>query len=320
MKFNQKMARYLTYGIIVYIVAFIAWWTILLIKTERENTYLKATIAQSSSKYQEETDLLVERFERDKRMIVLESFVFLLLLMIASYFILNILKKQERFINLKRNFLLATTHEFKTPLSTIKLNLQTLANKELNANQKELLVKNAVNEVNRLNGLTNNILLASKIDAEGFEFSNEVFSLTELIQQTAKHHFDNHNRVQYNLEDDVSIQADQSALQVVLLNLIDNALKYSQASTPVIVELVTDKNKAIIRVIDEGIGIPNKEKENVWNRFYRIEDERTRKTIGTGLGLHLVKTMSELSNGTVKIKDNQPQGSIFEIKLPLANE
>ena len=318
---RNKLARYVAYGIIVYIVIFISWWTVLLIETEAENKKLKSTIINlEQNATPQTTEYIQSEFDKNKLMIILEGFVFLILLFSASYYVLRILKKQEKFNGLKRNFLLATTHEFNTPLASLKLNLQTLKNPSISETNQQLLFNNSLAEINRLHQLTNNILLTNKMDASEYEFASEKINFSALSNSVIAQFAEQAERINANIQPDVFVLADEPALRIGIMNLIDNALKYSSEEELVTVNLSVQNKQAICEVIDQGIGIASSEQQKIWERFYRVQDERVRTTKGTGLGLYLVKSMVQLNKGEISLKDNVPKGSIFTIQLPLYNE
>ena len=107
-------------------------------------------------------------------------------------------------------------------------------------------------------------------------------------------------------------------LQIALNNLLENAIKYAPQDKPVTVSLHKHDREAVLQVIDEGIGIPDDEKRKVFNKFYRVGNEESRKSKGTGLGLYLAKKVILQNKGRLTVKDNTPNGAIFEIVLPLA--
>jgi signal transduction histidine kinase len=102
----------------------------------------------------------------------------------------------------------------------------------------------------------------------------------------------------------------------VLINLIENAIKYSDENSEVTIVLSDDETNIFLEVKDKGYGIPKEEKEKVFDKFYRVGNEDTRKSKGTGLGLYIVKRFVEIYNGTVELTDNIPNGSIFKITFP----
>ena len=106
-------------------------------------------------------------------------------------------------------------------------------------------------------------------------------------------------------------------MEMALNNLLENAVKYTPADKPVSVSLLRKKHIAQLQVADEGPGIPDKEKPKIFNKFYRVGNEETRKSKGTGLGLYLTARIVKQHKGKISISDNQPRGSVFEISLPL---
>jgi signal transduction histidine kinase len=113
------------------------------------------------------------------------------------------------------------------------------------------------------------------------------------------------------------VQADRMGLCAIVQNLLENALKYSQEGTPVTVSAEQSNGMFRFRVADLGQGIPDDEKQSVFEKFYRMGNEETRHSTGTGLGLYIVKQVLKAHQGQVKLSDNQPQGTVFEVELPL---
>jgi signal transduction histidine kinase len=108
------------------------------------------------------------------------------------------------------------------------------------------------------------------------------------------------------------------AVHSILVNLVENAVKYSGSNHDVLLTLIKDSQHAVIRVSDQGTGISAEDKTRVFDKFYRAGNEETRKTKGTGLGLYIVKYLVEKHQGSIAVKDNLPRGSIFEIRLKLS--
>ena len=119
------------------------------------------------------------------------------------------------------------------------------------------------------------------------------------------------------IEKDIYIYGDRFSFSSVIYNLIENAIKYSAADAEITVALTGDEKNAYLSVKDTGIGIPGTEKSRIFERFYRIGTEETRKTKGTGLGLFIVKHVVEMHKGSIQVKNNSPKGSIFEVSIPV---
>jgi signal transduction histidine kinase len=106
-------------------------------------------------------------------------------------------------------------------------------------------------------------------------------------------------------------------LTLMVSNLLENAVKYSPNGEEVVLALLQQGNHAVVTVTDKGPGVPEEEKERIFDKFYRTGNENTRTTKGTGLGLYLCRQIARYHKGQIAVKDNQPAGSIFTIKLPL---
>ena len=224
--------------------------------------------------------------------------------------------------NQRRNFLLSITHELKSPIASIQLVLQTFLKRQLEKTQSDKLTQSALKEADRLNQLVSNLLLSAKLDTayEPIFEQLEIEELaTDLIQKmkikypTA--HFELH------LKNEIpAIQADNFGLTSVMINLLENAVKYSPDPAKAIVTLELEKrnNTLQINVIDEGIGIAEKERKKIFEKFYRIGNEDTRHTKGTGLGLFIVQQIVKAHQGKIDLKSNpKGKGSVFMIEIPI---
>jgi signal transduction histidine kinase len=106
-------------------------------------------------------------------------------------------------------------------------------------------------------------------------------------------------------------------LRMAVNNLIENAVKYSPSPNPIDITLARSNSESVIRVSDQGAGVPDSEKKKIFNKFYRAGNEETRRAKGTGLGLYITSKIVSQHKGRIIVKDNTPSGSIFEITLPL---
>ncbi|MEZ4986561.1 MAG: ATP-binding protein [Saprospiraceae bacterium] len=112
------------------------------------------------------------------------------------------------------------------------------------------------------------------------------------------------------------ILADEQAMTSVITNLVENAIKYSKDNPQIAIRVYSDAKKVHLEIADNGIGIPSGEKGRVFEKFYRIGNEDTRTTKGTGLGLFIVKEIVKYHTGQIDVRDNKPQGTVFQITLP----
>ncbi len=250
-------------------------------------------------------------------MIMGEGAVFLFLLGIGAYFIHASIKKEDRLKEQQQNFLMSITHELKSPLASIKLSLQTIVRRELEKQQRDVLIKNSLKDVERLDDLVENMLLATKIESRTYSFPKEVFDFSDLVTKVADrlqvHSCGREQIIATNVQMGVTIDGDKFALSSVVTNLVENAIKYSGECAEITVELCQIDGKAKLVVADTGLGIPDDEKMHIFDKFYRVGDENVRKSKGTGLGLFIVKEVLQQHDADITVKDNVPHGAVFEV-------
>jgi signal transduction histidine kinase len=214
----------------------------------------------------------------------------------------------------QNNFLLSVTHEFKTPLASIKLILQTIIARDLDKEKAKGLLNNALENADRLNELTENMLTAMQIENDRYNYGSESFSLSEMLNEIADH-FEIRGQVNAEIEPGVEFTGDPFILKITINNLVENAFKYS-GDQPVDLKLYNTKNSILIEVADRGPGIPKQHRKRVFKKFYRVEDEEVRNTKGTGLGLFIASQAIKEHGGKIEIEDNIPKGTRFRIRLP----
>jgi signal transduction histidine kinase len=230
------------------------------------------------------------------------------------------LRKEYKLNQLQKNFLLSITHELRSPIASSKVALQTMAKRaDLPEGKKELLINNSLNDMERLQSLVENILLAAKIEDHNFQLGKDACDLSELtegIVEKVKMTPGIHRNFQLDIIPGIMVLGDCLALNSVIMNLVENAVKYSVEASTIRISLSEEGNAVIFRVADDGLGIPDAEKKKIFRKFYRVGQEETRKTKGTGLGLYIVDRILQLHKGKVTVKDNKPVGSVFEVILP----
>jgi len=250
-------------------------------------------------------------------MVIGEGAVFLFLLGVGAYFIHASIKKEDKLKEQQQNFLMSVTHELKSPLAAIKLSLQTILRRELDKEQRTTLISNSLKDVERLDDLVENMLLATKIESRTYSFPKEEFDFSELVAKIADrlqvHSCGCEQIIKTKIEKGISVMGDKFALSSVVTNLIENAVKYSGPCAEVAVELRQNGSKPFLTVSDKGPGIPDEEKMLIFDKFYRVGDENVRKAKGTGLGLFIVKEVLQNHDADISVKDNTPQGAIFEV-------
>lgn len=260
--------------------------------------------------------MLVKYEPQRKSMIIGEGMFFLLIFLWGVLRLKNNFKREHKIHQQQQNFLLAITHELKSPLASVKLYIQTILKRDLDKEQQQMFLQNSLKDIERLDDLVENVLLTTKLENRSYNLPKEEFNLTEMVESIVDRLQKNSCRSQIikpDLDADVRLVADKFAITNVVTNLIENAIKYSPPCASVSVRLKRESGKMIFSVTDHGIGIPDEEKKNIFNKFYRVGNESTRKTKGTGLGLYIVKTVLQKHNASIKVKDNTPSGSIFEV-------
>jgi two-component system, OmpR family, phosphate regulon sensor histidine kinase PhoR len=252
-------------------------------------------------------------------MIFGEGFVFLTLLAVGILQTRKSFHKEALLARQQNNFLLSITHELKSPLASIKLYLQTIAKRDLDKEQKQSLVSRAVGDTDRLNSLVENILLVSRIDNHAEFLQLNTIDLSAICQSTCAQFQSENHVLETSIADNIFIQGDALAMQSILINLLDNATKYSPESTKVKLKLYHQSDHAFLEVHDWGIGISNEDKLRIFERFYRAGNEETRMAKGTGLGLYIVSYIARQHKAKINVMDNVPSGTIFQLIFKLSN-
>ena len=282
------------YAIIIYAVAELIWWGYMLVHLNPSR----------------------------KGMIMGEGMMFVMVFLVGAYFLHQSLNKEAKLQEQKKNFLLSVTHELKSPLASIKILLQTIQKRDLTKTQILNFIDKSLLDVERLDDMVENMLLASKIDNRSYTFPKAKFNMSVLVDSIV-------NRLQISkcdcnqqiinaeIEPKIEITGDKFALTSVVTNLVENAVKYSSPCETVNVKLFEKDGKVYFQVADHGIGIADNEKPRIFDKFYRVGSEDTRNTKGTGLGLYIVKEVLDKHQASIKVKDNRPAGSVFEVVFAL---
>ncbi|MEI8279494.1 MAG: ATP-binding protein [Bacteroidota bacterium] len=259
-----------------------------------------------------------KRMARSKQYIG-EGITFLIVILIGAVVVYSSFRRSIRLSTQQNNFMLSVTHELKSPIAAMKLNLQTLEKHQLDEEKKKMLLDRCILESNRLNELCNKMLFASQMEGKQYQPARERIDFSKFTEQVLKDYISRYpKRFADDLQADCMLLGDKLLLQVAINNLIENAIKYTPAEKIIKVVLKGNEKNVILQVIDEGQGIADDEKKKIFNKFYRIGSENTRTSKGTGLGLYLTAKIVHHNKGKIVVKDNVPQGSIFEISLPAA--
>jgi len=246
---------------------------------------------------------------------IAEGLTFLALILVGAVYVFRATRRQIRASVQQQNFMMAVTHELKTPIAVTQLNLETLQKRKLDPAQQDKMIASTLQEANRLNMLCDNILLASQLDGKAYQESRIENNLSDLVEgciDTFKQHYPL-RLVTEQIEPTLYLDGETLLLQMLVNNLLENAHKYAPQDTEIKVILAAHGKHVKLEVIDSGKGIPDTEKSKIFEKFYRIGSEATRNTKGTGLGLYLCQKIAENHNANISVTDNKPQGSIFVV-------
>ncbi len=307
--------------LLVYIIAALLWWFISLEKQNRElsrQQYALLTVKKtdmSEQAFSDEQSRIESESKRNTAKYVAEGVTFLILILVGAAFVYRAVRRQFIVQRQQQNFMMAVTHELKTPISVARLNLETLQKYNLDPEKQKKLIRNTLDETTRLNFLTNNILIASQLEGGRYNSSRDELDLSDLLKdslQDFRNRFpDRHFRE--DIEPDADIKGDPLLLQIMISNLVENALKYSPKEAPVSAILRKYRSGIELHITDEGPGIPDEEKKKIFTRFYRIGNEVTRTKQGTGLGLYLCSIIARDHNADISVTNNEPHGSNFAV-------
>jgi signal transduction histidine kinase len=317
-KIKRLRTIYILYWfLLTYIIVFFTYWFLLLNQLNKRMTDYKINeLATSQVDYQKQVSKIENEKQRKTQQYIAEGATFFILIVLGAVAVFRAIRRQFKQSQQQQNFMMAITHELKTPIAITRLNLETLQKHKLSEEQQQHLISNTLQEAGRLNSLCNNLLLASQIEAGDYNLTNEKINISDLVTESAndfKMRFPKRNIIFSAAE--AFITGDRLLLQMAINNLLDNAIKYSGKDGNIEVIFENENEHITLLIKDEGKGIPAEEKRKIFNKFYRVGNLPTKEAKGTGLGLYLTKKIIEQHNGTINVTDNTPNGSIFEIKL-----
>jgi len=271
----------------------------------------------------------VERLQAQRRasvrMFAAEGTTFLCILVAGTALILRSVRREMELIRQQANFLSAVTHELKSPLASIRLFVETLEMRDPPPEKRARFLANMRGDLDRLEGLVNNILAVARLDSGRFVVHVDQGDLgrdvADVVAALGKDPSQRRLTVELALPDQaVRARYDLGVLKTILRNLLDNAAKYGGADQPVRVAVARQGGSACIEVCDQGIGLAAEEREKIFQKFYRVGEEMVRQTEGTGLGLYLVRELVRQLGGAVAAESpGVGRGTTFRITLPLAS-
>jgi two-component system phosphate regulon sensor histidine kinase PhoR len=248
--------------------------------------------------------------------------VLTVILLFGLFFVFRIIKKEVELAQIKSDFVSNVSHELRTPLALITMYSETLEMGRINSEEKRReYYKIISSEANRLSRIVNSILNFSKIEAGKRKYTFEIIVINSIVEgalSTYEHQLKNEG-FEYNFyagENIPEFSADKEALTEAIINLIDNAMKYSDNKKRI--EIITgfEKDQIFIEVKDYGIGISNSDQTKIFDKFFRVTSGYVHNTKGTGLGLSLVMHIVEAHKGKITLNSKLGEGSSFRLNFP----
>jgi len=316
---NLAVVSIVYWVLLLYMVAALGWWFIALDKQNGMISEIRLNeLDRAVPTYAEQAAKIKFAKERKTAQYIGEGVTFLALIILGAVFVFRATRRQLKLSQFQQNFMMAITHELKTPIAVTQLNLQTLQKRQLDETTKQKLIGNTLLEANRLNTLCNNILFASQLDTGSYVSSEQDVHFTDIVEgciDDFKNRFPQ-REIKEDVEQDVHMKGEPLLLQLLVNNLIENAHKYSPKEASIFLAVRNKVGEIELNVKDGGQGISASDKKKIFYKFYRVGNENTRRTKGTGLGLFLCSKIVERHRGRISVSDNLPSGSIFTVIFP----
>ena len=288
-------------------------------------TEMKIDSVSSNIKYAAvliNTNQLEQTSKNHEQLIVVVMASFWILSILASLYLARVsVKPLLESMQKQQSFVENASHELRTPLAVLQNRLETLFRKpEATIMESSESIASSLEEVRNMKFLTTNLLnLARRDDGIKPEFGevepdffNTTFTNYEMIASENNRVFRFQNRVHR------TIITDKLLLKQLMTILFDNAVKYTEEEGDIYFEISTTERSLYLKVADNGIGISATDKKKIFDRFYRVDKARTRQKGGFGLGLSLAKQIVDALKGSISVKDNKPNGTIFEVKITIS--
>jgi K+-sensing histidine kinase KdpD len=305
---------------LLYIIVALVFWFIELNNQNRQmNNYKLSELSTADASFaKKQKNILIDQ-QRKTAQYISEGATFLALILLGAVFMYRAVRRQFAIQRQQENLMMAITHELKTPIAIGMLNLETLQKHHLDEQKKQRLIEMTLQEMNRLNALASNILVSAQLEA-GKRSDKEELNFSDLVKSCVtdfRRRFTDRTW-EVSIDDEAEVYGDALLLQILVNNLLENAVKYSPSQSIVKCTLTKDDTHVTFCVADEGPGIPMQERKKVFEKFYRIGNEETRSAKGTGLGLYLCKKIADDHGATIKIDQHSPHGAKIIVKFTKA--
>ena len=250
--------------------------------------------------------------------------VIVVLMLLGAFLIARDISRESETTRLKTEFVHNVSHELKTPLTLIRLYGETLQRKQdLKKEERQEAYEIITKESERLSHMINNVLDFSRIEMGKKEFNFKKSNLAQVIRDTVESYRYHLEKKGFSIQEDIAtdlpeMNFDGEAVASILVNLLSNAMKFSPKDKKVTIRLFKKNDNAVLQVADKGIGISHREISRIFKRFYRSKHEIVSESRGSGLGLTLVKHITEAHGGRIEVESEPGKGSIFSVILPLS--
>lgn len=286
----------------VYVIVQFLWWAYLLLDLNADYYHLKQELLLAWQ-VKGDTEPMIE-LNRKRWMIAGEGLIFLLLLIVGIVLTARYMKRDMKLARLQRNFLLSVTHELKTPIASMRLYMQTLQKRKLDPGKQAEIIERAISGNQRLEKLVEKILLATQLENSRLDLNIEKHKLAPVVDhaiETIVAIDEYKHRFEVNCPQGILVFADGLALETMLLNLIENAVKYSAENSLIKITVLQEGGFVLFEIENEGSISPSDQKQ-VFLKFFRAGNEDTRTTKGTGVGLFLVDELADLHGGSASVQ------------------
>lgn len=324
MPFQLKpRAAFLVFNfLVIFLIANVIWWFILMERVTDEKIQMSQELGASA----EVIEQIYEQESSRRRMIIMEGIVFFLLLLAGLWMIYRTLVKQRELRQQQENFMMAITHELKTPLASINLYVDSLLAPEIAEQEKLNILPKIKHDVYRLKRQIENVLEVARHHGLTEKSSYESFNLSKLLGQrleALKKFCTNVNyRLITDIEEKVRIYGDRRALGKAIDLILENSLVHNEGrEIEIAVRLSLSNNIIYLNIGDNGCGVDKEEISKIFDQFYRAGPELTRPSYGTGLGLYIAREIINSHGGTISVISEGPsRGIAFTVKLKRGKE
>ena len=315
---TSKNAFYLFIALGITLVAMGVWWITLMATIIDEKVELAEELGASQELIQQIHDEEISR----QMMVGTEGIFFLLLIGVGCWLIYRALVRNEQLKFYQQNFLMAVTHELKTPLASMSIYLDTLKSEKIKPEKKIEINPKIKDDLGRLEKLVENILDAGRFERRGYELQRETFDISSLfrlaVQKLSAYKLKRPIKIHAEkIQPEIMFYGDPNSLNRAFDAILENSLKYNESDEYIItVEMSVHERNLTIRIKDNGIGIEKEELNKIFQRFYRSGNELNRSKPGSGLGLYLAHEIIKAHDGTIQVHSDGPgTGAEFVIQL-----